>query len=88
MGYQVRAGGPVIVGRALIALLAAVIIHTGSGLHTVRPVYREESGFIWDWMNLTSTFRLHPLKPDLIDLADRDAIPALALLNHGSRIIL
>lgn len=88
MGYRVRAGGPVIAGRALIALLAAVIIHTGSGLRTVRPVYREESGFIWDWMNLTSTVRLHPLKLDLIDLADPDAIPALALLNHGSRIIL
>lgn len=42
-----RAGGPVIAGRALIALLAPVIIYTGSGLCAVHHVDHEESGFIF-----------------------------------------
>lgn len=62
-----RAGEPVIAGRALIALLALVIIYSGSGLCAVhqRLGATEESGVIFqrrDWTNLTSTVRVRSLK--------------------------
>lgn len=46
-----RAAGPVIAGRALIALLAAVIIYSGSGLgavHHVRAPSRKAASFSSD----------------------------------------
>lgn len=53
-----RAGGPVITGRALIALLAPVIIDSGSRLcavHHVRAPSRKASLFPKNGMNLKST---------------------------------
>lgn len=38
LGYQVRAGVRVIMGRSLIALLAPLIIYSGSGLCAVHHV--------------------------------------------------